>query len=1623
MRKRVFAAAVLALCLALLSGTALALDVAVGETLVSNPKGGEISKNYGTITYNSGAVFSNEGVIQNNETSSHESPRDGFVSENMAGGTIQSNMGHVELNYGTVQRNVGTGWNRVNRNFGTIETNTGDVGLNYPSGVVKENAAWSRIETNEGTVERNSGTVTLNSGTVKVNNSSGTVYSQDGGRVEQNSGQAWYELRRTDGGHTAWNGVSEESGVLYIREGCRITAEEGYILTRVEGENFTAARQADGSFIVESITAAPVALTAETEPAAARLEPEGGGGAVSLSKQELAEALQTTSGTYTLLADLELDKPLVIGDSVTARTCVLNLNGHTIRQTVSDNCIWISSKANGTIQGEGRIISQENNGLAVGGSAVLEGGTFIGGGKDFAGVVGVSDGSLSVTGGGVSIRGENGAYGLAVAESSRVRLSAGTYSGEGGAVVIYRSDSLTLGGLLYGEGPDGRCAYFDESGAPITGILDGTELPGPAVVKKCEHPESVSGYQQVTDAEKHRTLCSACGLLGAEADCQFRFTAVDGTAHEGVCACGRVKTEEHGWEYLQDQVGTTTTSTISRRCGDCALEEAAGEVTLTVGATVPYGQTKDAPLTCTAKLRDGYELRRGSGPAWQITSTTDWSTKEIPGDGLQGALPESLAAGLYMYRFEADLYDHGEKVYSYISNGAFSVDPAPLTAEMVTVDPETRTFDPAGGAPDAAVRHGERTLTPGTDYDVAFRPEEVKNAGTYQVMVTGKGNYAGTAEKTFVIEKARILLDGSDAGPGAARGTYGAKLSELAVSGPGVRLEDGSPVEGTWTLDGDAVPDVDDAGTYTARFVPNLGEENYSPTPLTHPVTLELRKAPYTGETELQLDAKYGTTKTVDLADRLPKGSTLGRPNIIGSGRIFDALPTLSGTKLTFMLGGELHVGYSGTVEIPVSCTNYEDFKLTVVITVLNKYAVTLEVPDIAITYGETPEIRGTASGGDGTANLPGEWSFLGDVPADVPGGEAVVEFRPGDGETYQSPVTKRIQLTIRPAPLSGAPAYTKVTEAGKTLADVTLTAPAGWPQGSFSWADGDGTAVEQGGTYSYTFTPDSGNYQPYTGSAAPWAKPSPPRVISVTGVRLDRSALTLKPGESALLTAEVIPSNATQSKAVTWTSGNPAAAAVDGGRVTALAPGGAEITVRTVSGGYTAVCAVTVTEPEGPEEPEEPEIKLEVRDGVSEVPPALRELEHLNTPEKIMAVMRTAVTRAGIPSGNTAVYDVTLMISEDGGRTWVPAGKENFPAGGLTVTLPYPEGTDSRFRFTVAHMFTTSDFGKTPGETERPAATNTEAGIQFTVTGLSPISVGWAKRSSGGGGGASSGESGSLARYAVAVERLEHGRVTSSCASAAGGSTVVLTVVPDSGYALDALTVTDSRGNGLRLTDRGGGKYAFTMPGRAVTVSARFVPLAGEASCDGGADCPSRGFTDLGGAGTWYHEAVDYVLRNGLMGGYGGGLFGPDDLLTRAQFVQILYNREGRPAASGGGVFADVAGGAWCAPAVSWAAERGVVGGYGDGRFDPGGGITREQLAVMLWRYAGSPAATGRELRFTDADKAGGYALEALRWAAENGIVSGRGDGILDPKGQATRAQAARMLRNFLEQQSPAGR
>ncbi len=284
---------------------------------------------------------------------------------------------------------------------------------------------------------------------------------------------------------------------------------------------------------------------------------------------------------------------------------------------------------------------------------------------------------------------------------------------------------------------------------------------------------------------------------------------------------------------------------------------------------------------------------------------------------------------------------------------------------------------------------------------------------------------------------------------------------------------------------------------------------------------------------------------------------------------------------------------------------------------------------------------------------------------------------------------------------------------------------------------------------------------------------------------------------------------------------------------------------------------------------------------------------------------------------------------------------------------------------------------------------------------------------------GSSSGGGSNVSTYAVTVEKTEHGKVTSNRINAASGTTVTLTATPDTGYVLNTLTVTDSRGNEIELTAKGDYQYTFAMPGRAVTVIAAFAPLPEdvEQPCDGGADCPSHGFTDLGTEGTWYHEAVDYVLRNGLMSGYGDGTFGPDDNLSRAMLAQILHNIEGRPVVNYLMQFTDVPGSEWYTEAVRWAASTGIITGYGDNLFGPDDNITREQLAVMLWRYAGTPAATNKELHFKDVDEAGDFALDTLRWAVENGILTGYGDGQLKPTGLATRTEVATMLMRYMEE------
>ena len=168
-----------------------------------------------------------------------------------------------------------------------------------------------------------------------------------------------------------------------------------------------------------------------------------------------------------------------------------------------------------------------------------------------------------------------------------------------------------------------------------------------------------------------------------------------------------------------------------------------------------------------------------------------------------------------------------------------------------------------------------------------------------------------------------------------------------------------------------------------------------------------------------------------------------------------------------------------------------------------------------------------------------------------------------------------------------------------------------------------------------------------------------------------------------------------------------------------------------------------------------------------------------------------------------------------------------------------------------------------------------------------------------------------------------------------------------------------------------------------------------------------------------WYYSAVQYVYAQGLMAGTTTSTFSPDMSTSRGMIVTILHRLSGSPA-GGSSNFTDVATDMYYADAVAWAAANGVVSGYGDGRFGPNDPITREQMALILQGYArleGKDVSARTDLSvYTDAGAVSNYALEAMRWARAVGLINGTSDTTLTPRGTATRAQAAVILRGFCE-------
>lgn len=292
-----------------------------------------------------------------------------------------------------------------------------------------------------------------------------------------------------------------------------------------------------------------------------------------------------------------------------------------------------------------------------------------------------------------------------------------------------------------------------------------------------------------------------------------------------------------------------------------------------------------------------------------------------------------------------------------------------------------------------------------------------------------------------------------------------------------------------------------------------------------------------------------------------------------------------------------------------------------------------------------------------------------------------------------------------------------------------------------------------------------------------------------------------------------------------------------------------------------------------------------------------------------------------------------------------------------------------------------------------------TENGNTYTVS-----------RQSSGGPGSSGGSISTPTTYAVNVNAATNGAVAADKKTASKGTTVTVTASPSKGYVVDAVKVVDKDGKDVAVTEKDG-KYVFTMPASAVTVTGSF-----KAETPAPAALP---FTDVK-SGNWFYDAVKYAYEQGLMTGTSATTFAPNGTMNRAMIVTVLYRLEKSPAVTGASKFTDVPAGQWYSDAVAWAAANKIVNGYDETTFGPMNAVTREQMAAILFRYEqvkGLENVTLEENlnRFPDQNKISAYAIPALQWAVGQKIINGNADGTLDPTGTATRAQVAQIFTNLL--------
>ncbi len=557
------------------------------------------------------------------------------------------------------------------------------------------------------------------------------------------------------------------------------------------------------------------------------------------------------------------------------------------------------------------------------------------------------------------------------------------------------------------------------------------------------------------------------------------------------------------------------------------------------------------------------------------------------------------------------------------------------------------------------------------------------NAGKYTLkasMAATDAYAAAEAEISVNVAKVPVTIKAVDQSI-----TYG----ESVVTGV-------NGISSTALVEGEAVSEISltaegkNAGTYTitpSAAVIRRGDAevtgNYEIT--YENGTLTIVKAEYSGEKSASQSTRYSNKDTYDLASLLPDGAKLGAMTVVDDSSIFEGEPSISGTVLSYKLTADsAKVGQTATITVPVTeTTNYNPFVITFTVTVSAKLAqdgFKFDVSEVKKAYGDG-DFAVTASNAAEGSTVTYKSSDPTVATVDENGnvhilrlGNTTITATASETEDY---VSKSITYTLTVSPraltwdVSGLHAVDKQGMVDKDTKKASL----------YGELRVSGILPADNGKVNF-ICPAEGENAKLIGTYAD-TKPGSKKV-------------TLKwAGEAVVLTGTDVENYTLPDK------------------------------LPEITGRINAVTEQTNV----PESTDTVKYKLEIEGGISQVPAALADNEELNTPVKIEEKMKAEIRVKLAEESNknsVEVYDVTLMV-KDGENDWVVATEENFPKDGITVTLPYPEGTaKDTHNFEIAHMFTHTWNGRTAGEIEYPKASKIDSGVQFKVTSLSPLAIGW---------------------------------------------------------------------------------------------------------------------------------------------------------------------------------------------------------------------------------------------------------------------------------------------------------